>query len=125
MKSRDPKLIALLFNECINNRDIEGLVALMTDDHSLVCNGHVDTKDKSSSREAWSSFFRMFPDYLNHFTRIESRDDFVVITGKSTCSNEAKLNTHALWSARIQNDKISEWQVYEDNPENRRKLQIQ
>jgi len=125
MKSRDPKLIALLFNECINNRDIEGLVALMTDDHSLVCNGHVDTKDKNSSREVWSSFFRMFPDYLNHFSRIESRDDFVVIIGKSTCSNEAKLNTNTLWSVRIQNDIVSEWQVYEDRPENRSKLQIQ
>jgi len=124
MNKRDPKLTTLLFNECINNRDIEGLVALMTDDHSLVCNGHINTKDKNSSRDAWSSFFSMFPDYLNHFSRIESRDDFVVIIGKSTCSNEAKLNTKAIWSARIQNDKVSEWQVYEDCAKNRKKLQI-
>jgi ketosteroid isomerase-like protein len=125
MNNRDPKLTALLFNECINNRDIEGLVDLMTDDHSLVCNGHIDTKDKDSSKEAWASFFGMYPDYRNHFSRVESRDDFVVIIGKSTCPNEEKLNTSALWSARIQNDKVSVWQVYEDNPENRRRLQIQ
>ena len=62
MNKRDPKLAALLFNECINNRDIDGLVALMTDDHSLICNGHVDKNDKNSSREAWRSFFSMFPD---------------------------------------------------------------
>jgi hypothetical protein len=58
-------------------------------------------------------------------SRIESRGDLVVIVGKSTCSNEEKLNTNALWSARIRNDKVSEWQVYEDNPENRKRLQIQ
>jgi ketosteroid isomerase-like protein len=125
MNKHDPKLTVLLFNECINNRDIEGLVSLMTDDHTLICDGHVDTKDKMSSREAWSSFFSMFPDYRNHFLRIESRDDFVVIEGKSKCSNEDKLNCNALWSARIQNDKVSEWHVYEDNPKNRSIFQIQ
>jgi ketosteroid isomerase-like protein len=125
MNKRDPKLTALLFNECINNQDIDGLVALMTEDHSLVCNAHVDTQNKDSSREVWSTFFSMYPDYLNHFSRLDSKDDFVVITGKSTCSNEARLNTNALWSAKVLDDKIAEWQVYEDNSANRRKLHIQ
>lgn len=124
MNNRDPKLIALLFNECINNRDIDGLADLMTDDHSLVCDGYVDTKDKNSSKEAWLTFFNLYPDYLNHFSKIESIDNFVVISGKSTCSNEVKLNTSALWSVRILNDKVAKWQVYEDSSENRTKLQI-
>ena len=125
MNKRDPKLTVLLFNECINNRDIEGLASLMTDDHTLICGGHVDTKDKISSCEEWLSFFSMFPDYLNHFSRIHSKENFVVVEGRSTCSNEDTLNGDALWSARVQNDKISEWQVYEDSAENRSKLQIQ
>ena len=70
MNKRDPKLTALLFNECINNQDIDGLVALMTEDHSLVCNGHVDTQNKDSSRAVWSTFFSMYPDYLNHVSRL-------------------------------------------------------
>ena len=36
MTQRDPKLIALLFNERINNLDLEGLVNLMTDDHTFI-----------------------------------------------------------------------------------------
>jgi predicted SnoaL-like aldol condensation-catalyzing enzyme len=104
---------------------VGGLADLMANNHSLICNGHVDTKDKTSSIEAWSTFFKMNPDYMNHFTRIESRGDFVVIVGSSTSSNEQKLNSSALWSARIQNDKVTEWQVYEDKPENRKKLQLQ
>ena len=124
MNHRDPKLTSLLFNECINERDIEGLVELMTDDHALICDGHVNTNDKDSSRAAWSTFFDMFPDYRNHFSRIESSDNLVVIVGRSTCSSEEKLNGDALWSARIQNDKVSEWQVYADTPENRERLRI-
>jgi hypothetical protein len=67
MNKRDPKLTTLLFNECIDNHDIEDLAALMTDDHSPVCIGHVDTEDKNASREAWSLFFSMFPGCRNHF----------------------------------------------------------
>ena len=111
MNNRDPKLTVFFNNECINNRDIEGLTSLMTEDHTLIFDGHVDTKDKISSREVWSSFFNMFPDYQNHFLRIVSREEFVVIYGKSTCSNEDKLNCSILWSARIRDDKVSEWQV--------------
>lgn len=32
----DSKTIALKFNECIGNTDIEGLVDLMTDDHVFI-----------------------------------------------------------------------------------------
>ena len=124
MNTRDPKLTALLFNECINSQDIEGLAALMTDDHSLICYDNNDTNNKESSRKAWSTFFHDFPDYKNHFTRIESRDNFVIIIGKSTCSNSDFLNKKALWSAKIENDKLSEWQVYDDTIENRKRLKI-
>jgi len=55
MNTRDPKLIALFFNECINTQDIDGLVSLMTNDHSLICFDHVDTIDKESSRMALGS----------------------------------------------------------------------
>lgn len=120
---RDPKLTVLLFNECINNRDIAGLVRLMDDNYTLIAHGHVDTKDKETGRQAWSAFFKDFPDYKNNFTRVESVKDFVAIAGHSTCSND-NLNGPALWSARVIDDLVAEWQVYEDNEENRKELGI-
>jgi hypothetical protein len=36
MNTKDPKLIALQFNDCINNQDLEGLSLLMTDDHAFI-----------------------------------------------------------------------------------------
>jgi hypothetical protein len=111
----------LLFNECINNQDIEGLVCLMTENYTLICDGHVDTRDKKTGRQAWSAFFKDFPDYKNIFTRVESVENFVAIAGHSTCSN-SNLNGPALWSARVVDDLVDEWQVYEDNGTNRKKL---
>ena len=69
MNARDPKLTALLFNECINSQDIEGLADLMTDDHSLICYDNPDSNNKKLSLKGWSTFFKDFPDYKNHFTR--------------------------------------------------------
>jgi hypothetical protein len=36
VNSRDPKLTALMFNECINGRDIVRLSGLMTEDHCFI-----------------------------------------------------------------------------------------
>ncbi len=125
MNNQDPKLTALLFNECINKKNIEGLISLMADDHKLVCHGETGAEGKEANRQAWTSFFKNYPDYLNHISRIESKADFVVMIGHSECNTEKSLNGKALWSAEVKNDKVAEWQVYEDTGENRNNLGLQ
>jgi hypothetical protein len=125
MNTRDPKLTALLFNECINSEDIDGMVSLMNDNHTLICYDEVGSKNKKTSREAWVRFFDDVADYKNHFTRIESRDNLVVMTGRAACSNIESLNKKVLWSAVVENDKLSEWKIYDDTIENRKRLNIQ
>ena len=47
MDSFDIMLAALRFNEKINQRDLEGLVELMTDDHTFIDNsGDIDKNMK-------------------------------------------------------------------------------
>jgi hypothetical protein len=65
----------------------------------------------------------MCPDYKNHFNRIESKDDIVCVVGFSTCSNKL-VDGPALWRARVKNDLISEWQILEDNEDNRKFLKL-
>ena len=48
MSNRDPKLITLLFNECINNRDIRGLSQLITKDHTFIDSSDDIHKGKES-----------------------------------------------------------------------------
>ena len=124
MNTKDPKLIALQFNEFINNQDIEGLSGLMTDDHTFIDRAGAVDKGKESMTKGWKEFFSSFPEYKNIFNRVESHGDLVTLIGHAYWSEE---NTYdpAIWTARIEDDLVAEWRIYEDTAENRKKLGIE
>jgi len=124
MNNDKQKTIVLQFNECINNRDIHGLTTLMTDDHTFIDKDNHLLQGKEKVVEAWQGFFALFPDYRNIFERVESRNNLVVIIGHSTCS-EKQLDCPALWTAKLRGEKIAEWRVYDDTPENRKRLGLE
>ena len=118
MSHRD---IAIRFNDAINARDIEALVALMTDDHRFVDTGGDAFEGIDRCREIWAGFFSAFPDYRNHVETVTEKDGHVVITGRSTCA-DARLAGPALWSVIITGGLVREWRVHEDTPQRRVKL---
>lgn len=118
----DPKRIALRFNECINNRDLEGLTNLMTDDHTFIDNVNDRTVGKSQNKDIWAEFFRLFPDYRNLFDVVISKGSTVIILGKSLCSDPRLNGLQSIWTAQIAGKKVSEWRVWLDNEENRAEL---
>lgn len=81
MNVKDSKLIALQFNEYINSQDIDGLARLMTEDHTFIDREGKANQPKESMVQGWGEFFQMFPRYKNTFTRVESRDNLVIILG--------------------------------------------
>jgi predicted SnoaL-like aldol condensation-catalyzing enzyme len=121
MNSRDPKLTALLFNECINNQDIHGLSNLMTEDHTIIVREGNVVKGKKPNTEGWARFFAQFPKYRNTFTRVESKDNLVVIVGFADWSEEQPFDP-VIWTARIEGDRVAEWRIYDDTEQNRQKL---
>ena len=109
MDSFDIMMIALRFNEKINQRDLEGLVELMSDDHIFIGNsGEID----KNMKEGWREFFENYPDYRNIFTSVTVKTNVVVMVGYSTCSNERRLNGPSIWTAKVRGDRVSEWRVY-------------
>lgn len=123
VNTKDPKLTALQFNEYINNHDIEGLSRLMTEDHTFIDRkGEVD-KGKESMTKGWIEFFENFPYYKNTFNRVESRGNVVILFGYAYWSDKNKYDP-AIWTARIENDLVAEWRIYEDTVENRKRFKI-
>jgi ketosteroid isomerase-like protein len=118
---RDPLLIALLFNECINTGDLEGLTAWMTPEHVFIDARGGASRGSTVLWAAWRDYFRMYPDYRNHFSLLRSAGATVSILGCSTCSCE-DLDGPALWSARIEAGKVAEWRVWLDTRGNRELL---
>jgi ketosteroid isomerase-like protein len=118
-----PIAVAVRFNDQINELNLEGLSELMTEDHRFVDSAGDEVVGKKEMTKGWADFFRQFPDYRNIFTRIESRDNLVIMVGRSVCTEES-LNGPAIWTALIKDDRVEEWRVYKDNEETRKKLDL-
>jgi ketosteroid isomerase-like protein len=119
----DPQALTVEFNECINGQDVDGLAALMTDDHAFIDTAGHAIHGKSACLEVWRGFFRLFPDYRNIFDRLVVQDTRVVVVGRSTCS-DTRLDGSALWVSTARDGMLAEWRVYEDTTSNRRMLGI-
>jgi predicted SnoaL-like aldol condensation-catalyzing enzyme len=120
---KDPKFVALQFNEYINNHDVKGLASLMTEDHTFIDRANEITKGKDVMTKGWIDFFESFPAYKNTFIRVESHDDLVILIGYAYWSEKDKYDP-AIWTAMIKDDLVAEWRIFEDTEENRKSLKI-
>ncbi len=110
MDSSKLMLVALRFNDRINQQDLEGLVELMTDDHTFIDSGGKITKGKDTMKDRWREFFKKYPDYRNNFTSVTVQDNVVVMIGYSSCSFKP-LEGPSIWTAKIRGGRVSEWKV--------------
>ncbi len=115
---------AVAFNEAINQRDLDALDGLMTDDHTFIDSDGKVLAGRQRVLEAWRGFFETFPDYRNEWSRVIPMGGTVIAVGRSVCSTEPALDGPAIWAARTADGKLSEWRVYEDTPSNRSHLGI-
>ena len=121
MNPADPKQIALQFNAQITAHNIDGLAALMSAAHRFIDRDGQVTAGKEAMLDAWRRFFALFPDYVNTFTRVESRGNLVVLHGFATWEAGAAPD-HAIWTARVEGGVVAEWRIYSDTEENRQRL---
>ncbi|MFX1324049.1 MAG: hypothetical protein ACFE8N_03770 [Promethearchaeota archaeon] len=121
MNFRDPKLVTLQFNEYINNQDIIGLINFTTEYHIFIDR---DGNEFNDMVNGWKEFFENYPSYKNYFTRVESRENLVILIGYAKWTSDSSEEDHAIWTANIKDDKLSKWQIYEDTVENRKMLNI-
>lgn len=95
----------------------------MTEDHTFIDRAGGIDKGKESMTKGWTQFFENFPDYKNNFSRVESRENLVILIGYAYWSEKNKYDP-AIWTARIENDLVAEWRIYDDTKENREKFNI-
>ena len=75
--------IANQFIEAINRHDVEALCRLMTEDHTFIDIPGEIHEGRNRMITGWFDFFRTYPDYRNNFTRVEARDNLVIMIGYS------------------------------------------
>jgi ketosteroid isomerase-like protein len=113
---------ALAFNHAITRGDVEALKGLMTDDHTFIDSAGTVLSGRDGVLEAWRGFFEAFPGYRNVWEEPAERGDVLIATGHPVCANEPRLDGPAIWKATVRGDRVAEWRVYEDTPENRTAL---
>jgi len=115
--------VALAFVERINCHDVDGLVALMTEDHCFVDGLGQTVRGRKPMEKGWVSYFGWFPDYSITVEDIFSKGKAVGLfgTAQGTYSvNGDLLPQHhwqipAAWKAVVLDGRISDWRVYTDN----------
>ena len=115
--------VVLSFNDCINARDLDGLVRMMTEDHRFIDTAGAVVSGKPACTEAWRGFFAAFPDYRNIFEHLHDKGDAVIVEGRSECS-DPRLNGPGLWRAVVNGSSIAEWRIFEDTPATRHTLHL-
>ncbi|MFF8267351.1 nuclear transport factor 2 family protein [Streptomyces sp. NPDC016562] len=103
----------MAFNDRITAHDLDGLAALMSQDHTFVDAAGTVLAGKQACLDAWRSFFAAFPDYRNVFTSVVAHHDVVSAAGRSECS-EPRLAGPAHWTATVQDGLVTRWHVYEE-----------
>lgn len=64
-----PIAATVSFLDCINRGDLDGLAALMTDDHTLIVLDEPPLVGRQANRDAWYGQFTAFPNYVIHRAR--------------------------------------------------------
>jgi ketosteroid isomerase-like protein len=122
--------VARRFVERINAHDVEGLIALMTADHTFV-DSLGDRSTRPAIEKGWRQYFGMVPDYWIRIDRAFSHEDISILTGLAggtyvseggVVRPENKWETPAVWVARVEGRKVAEWRIYSDNEPIREKM---
>ncbi len=120
MKKLTNKETVLKFIEAINNANIDDLEYLMSNDHIFIDSGDNKFDGKENMKQAWITYFNMFPDYKIEIFDITENDSIVGVFGYASgtykgIKNKGNSNyyrTPASWKAVVKDNKIKHWQVY-------------
>jgi ketosteroid isomerase-like protein len=124
-----PTAVVLSFLDCINRGDLEGLGALMTDDHCLVVLDETPLVGRDANLEAWNGYFTSFPDYVIYPRHVAATGRTVAVLGTTTGSHlglpdDDEMKLDVIWLAETADAKLSLWRVAEDTPELRARVGI-
>jgi ketosteroid isomerase-like protein len=123
-----PSEIVSAFVERINVHDVDGLCALMEDEHVFIDGLGATVTGREAMRKAWRSYFVMVPDYWIRVERQLQQGTVVGIFGKAggTFTDDGRLHAAnrwevpAAWQAIVGDKGIAVWQVFADNEPIRR-----
>ncbi len=118
-----PAETVLHFLDRINQRDVDKLAELMTEDHVFIDSLGQSMQGREKMRAGWQSYYTLCPDYWVSHQEIVQNGNLVAVFGSAggTIAAHGKLpaenkwRTPAAWLAVVEKGLVKEWRVYADN----------
>ncbi|MGE0543415.1 MAG: nuclear transport factor 2 family protein [Dehalococcoidia bacterium] len=141
MQNTDPRSVVLAFVSRINAGDVDGIAALLTDDHEFIDTAGMSFRGRETLREGWAGYFQLFPDYHIHAPSVRVESGTVTLVGTSTGTLTPfgeqtlrrpdgtlpapnQLQGPAIWTACVEDGLIAQWRVCSDTADVRAALGI-
>jgi ketosteroid isomerase-like protein len=118
-----PVETVLQFLDRINQRDVDKLAELMTEDHVFIDSLGQAVRGREKMRAGWRGYYAFCPDYWVSHEEILQNGSLVAVFGSAggTVAAQGKLppenkwRISAAWLAMVENGLVKEWRVYADN----------
>ena len=119
-----PIAVVISFIDCINRGDIEGLAALMSEDHALRVFDEPAEEGRERCVEGWRGYAAAFPRYLVLPARISPLGTTVAVLGSTTGSHlglpdEEESQQTLIWLGEVEGGLVRRWTLIEDSAANR------
>ncbi|MGA8542662.1 MAG: nuclear transport factor 2 family protein [Thermoplasmata archaeon] len=114
---------ALKFVNEINRHDLESISALLSEDHLFIDGLGNEVRGRDRTREGWSAYFQMFPDYHIGVKEWFQNGRVVAMIGVASGTYavgtelpaENRWKIPAAWRAVVRDHQLAQWQVFADN----------
>ena len=118
-----PLAVVQAFVNCISAQDVDGLAALMTENHRFIDSLGQTITGREAMRAGWRGYFGMVPDYGLAAESWLCEGPIVAMFGKAggTYSPDGVRGAAREWScpgafrAVVRGELVEEWRVYADN----------
>jgi hypothetical protein len=119
-----PVAVVIGFIDCINRGDVEGLGALMAEEHRLIVLDEPPVVGRDENVRAWRGYASSFPNYVIYPRALTVAEDRVAVLGSTTGSHlgladDVESQLSVIWIAEVEDGAVRVWQIVEDSPESR------
>ncbi len=124
-----PVRITLDFIEAINSNNLDKITAMMTEDHLFIDLDKEEIYRIKTLVRWWQFYFSHWPDYKICVSEIFSKDNKVIVVGRTSGSHvgipESKeFKETLIWYSEVVDDRIKNWHLHFDTEENRKKFKM-
>jgi ketosteroid isomerase-like protein len=100
----------------INEHDVNGLTAVLTEDHRFIDSLGSVFFGRDTLRIGWADYFRLVSDYRITVDELADAGSSLLLAGSvEGRSAGVEWKVPAAWRAVVRDGLIAEWQVYVDN----------